>query len=83
MTLYALTNKDMASQEKNKFDKKTVQKIGKEALKLGGITVAVYLLQALLTFDLGQFTLLVVPAIRWLIGNLEQFKKGEPVSEVA
>ncbi len=80
MTLYTLTNKNMAQgQIKNKFDKVTVKKIVTEGLTLAGLTLAVYVLQALLTFDFGQFTLLIVPALRWLIGDLQQLKKEEVV----
>ena len=67
----------MQGQIKNKFDLVTLKKILLEAAKLVGVTAGVFILTALTELDFGPYTLAVVPVLRWFIGNLEQFKKGE------
>jgi len=67
----------MEGQIKNKWDLITLKKIGLEGLKLAGITASIFILKAVLDLDLGQYAVVAVPIIRWIIGNLEQFNKGE------
>ena len=68
---------DIKIQIKNSFDKLTLKKIGLEGLKIGAIAAVIFILQALLGLDFGQYNMIVIPVIRWLIGNVEQFAKGE------
>ena len=67
----------MEGQIKNKWDWITLKKIGLEGLKLACITGSIFTLKAVLDLDLGEYAVIAVPIIRWIIGNLEQFNKGE------
>ena len=66
----------MNIQIENSFDKKTIYKILIEAVKLGVITACLYALSLLGNLDFGTYSPIIIPAIRWLIGIIEQFKKG-------
>lgn len=67
----------MNTQIRNSWDIKTLKKIGLEALKLGAITAGLFLLNSSLDLNMGAYTPVVIPIIRWLIGTLEQFRKGQ------
>ena len=66
----------MEGQIKNKFDVLTLKKIGLEALKLAGVTAGLFILNSVLDLDLGAYTGIAIPIVRYFIGILEQFKKG-------
>lgn len=78
----------MTGQIKGKFDSVTLKKIWLEALKLALIAFGLAGLNYLLGIDwcsvfpaqyCGLVNALSIPAIRWLIGVIEQYNKGDAV----
>jgi len=66
----------MEGQIRKSFDKITLKKIGAEAGKLAGVAAAIFIIQELFTLDFGSFTVIVIPFLRYLLGIVEQWKKG-------
>ena len=66
-------------QIKNDWDYETLQKVGKGALIAGGSAVAIYLLQWIMTVDLGAYTPMAVAVAGIVINAIREFRKGETI----
>ncbi|MCK5117868.1 MAG: hypothetical protein KAR44_14835 [Candidatus Aegiribacteria sp.] len=64
------------NQIKNSWDYKTLQKVGKGALIAGGSAVAIYLLQWIMTVDLGVYTPMAVAIAGIVINAIKEYMKG-------
>ena len=63
-------------QIKNSFDYETLLKIGRGAAIAGGSAIAIYLLQWIVTVDLGQFTPAAVAIAGIVINAIREYRKG-------
>lgn len=64
-------------QVKNSWDYETLQKVGRGAAIAGGSAMAIYLLQWIMTVDLGAYTPMAVAIAGIIINAIKEFMKGE------
>jgi len=65
------------TQVKNSWDYQTLQKIGRGAAIAGGSAIAIYLLQWIMTVDLGVYTPAAVAIAGIVINAIREYMKGE------
>jgi len=70
------------SQIKNSFDKETIKKVGKGALIAGGSAISIYLLQWIMTVDLGVYTPMAVAIAGIIINAIKEYKAGTVFPDV-
>jgi len=66
----------MNLQKKNSFDPETIEKIIKGAAIAGGSAATIYLLQWIMTVDLGVYTPMAVAIAGIVINAIREYMKG-------
>ena len=67
----------MTNQIAKSFDSVTIKKIGVEALKIGAVAFLVAVITYLTGQDFGTYNALMIPVLRYTLGVIEQYQKGE------
>lgn len=67
----------MNTQVKNSFDYQTLQKVGRGAIIAGGSAITIYLLQWIMTVDLGAYTPMAVAIAGIIINAVREYMKGQ------